>query len=257
MRFWRDLRKRVKGIDKETWIVGEQWGDGSPWLAGDQWDSKMNYEFLWPNRDFFADGKITPTEYLHRLMDVYNRYAPQASRNMMNLLSSHDTPRFLTLCKNNEDLDRLAATVQFTWPGAPSIYYGEEIGMQGGADPANRGGMEWSRATAANPMLRCYKTLIALRNHSPALQSGDPAILLTDDHAQTLAYSRTLGTEIAVVALNRSDRTQTLTIPLPENAARSVYVDGMTGRRVALSAARTLRLTLPPLRAAVLMPAQK
>ena len=142
MRFWRDLRKRVKGIDKETWIVGEQWGDGTPWLTGDQWDSKMNYEFLWPNRDFFADGKITPTEYTRRLMDVYNRYAPQVSRNMMNLLSSHDTPRFLTLCKNNEDMDRLAADgsvylarcpIDLLWRGAGNA------GRRGPGEPGRHG----------------------------------------------------------------------------------------------------------------------
>ena len=262
MRFWRDLRKRVKGIDPQIWIVGEQWGDGTPWLTGDQWDSKMNYEFLWPNRDFFAEGKITPTEYTHRLMDVYRRYAPQVSRNMMNLLSSHDTPRFLTLCKNNEDLDRLAATVQFTWPGAPSIYYGEELGMQGGADPANRAGMQWNRATPDNPMLTYYKKLIRLRNRSSALQSGDPAILLTDDAAQTLAYSRTLGSEMAIVAINRSDKPQTITIPLPDSAAgtkiaarKTGFVNGLTGQRVPLGSSPSLRLTLQPLRAAVLVPA--
>jgi glycosidase len=260
MGFWRDLRKRVKNLDPQMWIVGEVWGDGSPWLTGDQWDSKMNYEFLWPNRDFIAEGKIPASEYAARLMSVYRRYVPQVSRNMMNLLSSHDTPRFLTVCGNNEDLHRLAATVQFTWVGAPSIYYGEELGMQGGADPANRRGMEWSRANPENAMLSTYKRLIALRNSSRALQSGDPSILMTDDRTRTLAFARTLGSETAIVAVNRSDKPQTLTIPLPDNKAtaaalRSGLVDGLTGKRIPPAKSRTVTVTLPPLKSAVYLPA--
>ncbi|HEX8236170.1 MAG TPA: alpha-amylase family glycosyl hydrolase [Abditibacteriaceae bacterium] len=260
--FWRDLRKRAKSIDPQMWIVGEVWGDGSPWLTGDQWDSVMNYQFLFANRDFFAEGKTTTSEYSKRLMQLHNSYVPQVSRNMMNLLSSHDTPRFLTLCNNNQDLHRLAATVQFTWVGAPSVYYGEELGMQGGADPDNRRGMEWNLATPANPMLRYYKKLIRLRNASRALQSGDPAILLADDHAQTLAYSRTLGNEIAIVAFNRSTKPQMLEVPLPRSAAmqsarESGLVDGISNRRVPVGTAQTVRLTLAPLRAAVLLPATR
>jgi glycosidase len=259
--FWRDLRKRTKKIDPQMWIVGEVWGDGSPWLGGDQWDSVMNYQFLFANRDFFAEGKSKPSEYSQRLMRLYNSYVPQVSRNMMNLLSSHDTPRFLTVCKDNEQLHRLAATVQFTWVGAPSIYYGEELGMRGGADPDNRRGMQWNLATPANPMLRHYKKLIRLRNASRALQSGDPAFLLADDRAQSLAYSRVVGDEVAIVALNRSATPQTLVVPLPQTkamraAAKGGFVDGLTGRRISpASTAKTMSLTLAPLQSAVLLPA--
>ncbi len=260
--FWRRLRPRLKAIDPQAWIVGETWGDASAWLGGDQWDASMNYPFLFANRDFFADSKTAPSEYTKHLMDLYHSHVPQVSRNMMNLLSSHDTPRFLTLCHNNQDLARLAAAVQFTWPGVPSVYYGEEIGMQGGADPDNRRGMAWNLAVPDNPMLRYYKRLIALRHASPALQSGDPAILMTDDGAQTLAYARTLGDDMAIVAVNRSDKAQTMRIPLPASgalrAARKIgLVDGLSGNRVSLGMARTLVVTLQPLRAAIFLPATK
>ncbi len=261
MRFWRNLRGRAKSLDPQTWIVGEVWYDASPWLSGDQWDAAMNYPFLFANVDFFAEGKIAPSEYTRRLMKLYHSYAPQVSRNMMNLLSSHDTPRFLTRCHDNQDLHRLAATVQFTWVGAPSIYYGEELGMEGGNDPDNRRGMRWDLATPDNPMLRYYKQLIQIRNASRALQSGDPAILLADDRAQTLAYARTLGDEVAIVALNRSDKPQTLKIPLPQNSAMQAaratgLVDGLSGRHVS-PGANSLNVTLAPLRAAVYVPATK
>ncbi|MDF2439962.1 MAG: cyclomaltodextrinase / maltogenic alpha-amylase / neopullulanase [Abditibacteriota bacterium] len=257
--FWRDLRKRVKRIDPQMWIVGEVWGDGSPWLSGDQWDSVMNYQFRDASLRFFAEGKTTPSQFMKRLMQVHTGYANQVSRNMMNLLSSHDTPRFLTLCGNNANLHQLAATVQFTWVGAPSIYYGEELGMQGGADPDNRRGMEWQRATPDNAMLNFYKRLIRLRNANRALQSGDPKVLLTDDRANVAAYARVLNNEAAIVAINRSNTARTLSIPLPRGAALQAWrktgiIDGLSGRRVALPAGSVLRLTLPALRAIVLVP---
>lgn len=259
IRFWRQLRTRVKGIDPQMWIVGERWSDASPWLQGDQWDGAMNYPFLFANVDFFADGKTSASGFTSRLMEIYNSYPPQVSRAMLNLLSSHDRPRFLTVCGNDARLDQLAATVQFTWPGAPSIYYGEELGMQGGADPDNRRGMEWNRATQGNPMLRFYKRLIEIRNASRALQSGDPAILLADDGAKTLAYSRTFGDDVAIVALNRSDKPQTLSIPLPQNAAMAKarlrgFSDALSGQAIPASNSAALTVKLAPLSSAILLP---
>lgn len=259
VRFWRELRKRVKGIDPQMWIVGEVWSNATAWLTGDQWDAAMNYPFLFANVEFFAEGKTSASQFTGRLMDIYGWYPSQVSRNMMNLLSSHDRPRFLTLCHNEARLHRLAATVQFTWVGAPSIYYGEELGMEGGADPDNRRGMRWDLATADNEMLRFYKKLIRLRNASRALQSGTPQILLADDKSRTVAYSRTLGDQIAIVAVNRSNKAQNLVIPLPQNRAvqaarRTGLMDGLSGRRISLGNARALRLTLQPLQAAILLP---
>jgi cyclomaltodextrinase len=260
--FWRKLRQNLKSRDPQTWIVGERWGDASPWLEGDQWDAAMNYPFLFANADFFADGKTSPSQYLKRLMDLYSSYPPQVSRSMMNSLSTHDTPRFLTRCHGDQDLDRLAATVQFTWVGAPCIYYGEELGMPGGADPDNRRGMAWERATPDNPMLRYYERLVHLRRTSRALQSGDPAILLADDQAQTLAFSRTLGNDVAIIAINRSDKPQTLRIPLPQNEAissarKTGLVDDLSGLRVSPGAAHSLDVTLAPLRVAIFVPVTK
>jgi len=259
-RFWRKLRTRVKGLDPQMWIVGEVWGDGSPWLGGDQWDSVMNYQFRDACVHFFADGNTSSSQFTNRLMQVYKSYAPQVSRNMMNLLSSHDTPRFLTLCKDDAALHQMAATVQFTWPGAPSIYYGEEIGMQGGADPDNRRGMRWDLAKPNNKMLQFYRRLIQIRNRSRALQSGDPTILLSDDAAKTVAYARTLDNDIALVALNRSDSAQTLDIPLPQNSAMTKarargFVDALSGKPWKVGSNARLTIQLAPKSSVVLLPA--
>ena len=259
MNFWRQLRARVKGLDPQMWIVGERWGDASPWLQGDQWDGAMNYPFLFANADFFADNKGTATAFTDRLMRLYAAYPPQVSRAMLNLLSSHDRPRFLSVCRGDTRLLRLAATVQFTWPGAPSIYYGEELGMEGGADPENRRPMRWDLASPANPTLQFYRRLIALRNGSRALQAGDPQILMTDDGAQTLAYARLLPDDAVVIAINRSEREQTVQIPLAPalvTLAASGWSDALSDRKYAAQNA-TLTLKLAPLSAAVLRPTTK
>ena len=250
IRFWRQLRARVKNLDPQMWIVGERWSDASPWLKGDQWDGAMNYPFLFANVDFFADNKTSPSQFGARLMDTYNAYPPQVSRAMLNLLSSHDRPRFLTVAKSNPKLQQLAATVQFTWPGAPSIYYGEELGMEGAADPDNRRGMTWDKATPENSMLSFYKKLIQIRNANPVLQSGDPAILMANDGAKTLAYSRTLNGKMAVIAVNRSESAQSLEIPLSQTAK---FADALNGKTYAV-ANGSLKVELPPLSSAILLP---
>lgn len=250
IRFWRQLRARVKGLDPQMWMVGERWSDASPWLRGDQWDAAMNYPFLFANVDFFADGKTSSSQFTARLMELYNAYPPQVSRAMLNLLSSHDRPRFLTVAHDNPKLQQLAATVQFTWPGAPSIYYGEELGMEGGADPDNRRGMEWQKATPDNSTLNFYKKLISIRNSNAVLQSGDPAILLVNDAAKTFAFSRTLNDKVAVVAVNRSESAQNLEIPLSQTGK---FIDALDGKSYAVVQGK-LKVQLTPLSSAILLP---
>jgi glycosidase len=183
-------------------------------------------------------------------MEIYNAYPPQVSRNMMNLLSSHDRPRFLTVAGNNAKLHQLAATLQFTWVGAPSIYYGEELGMEGGADPDNRRGMRWDLAKPENQMLRFYKRLIQIRNNHRVLQSGDPQVLMADDAKQSFAFRRTLGSDVAIVAFNRSDKPQTLEIPVSKSAKG--FVDALSGKAFVDESGK-LKMQLAPLSSAILL----
>jgi cyclomaltodextrinase / maltogenic alpha-amylase / neopullulanase len=255
MSFWRDFRQTVKRDGEDKWIIGEVWSDGSPWLKGDQWDSIMGYQFRDAAIRFVAEEQIGPTEFARRLMHVHESYAPQVSRNLMILLSSHDTPRFLTLCQGDQQLARLAATLQLTWVGAPSIYYGEEVGMEGGPDPENRRGMRWDLATADNPMLKHYRALIKARNGSRALQSGDPHILHTDDAKGTLAYARVMDDESAIVAVNRSRQAQTISIPVKDIPVPPRLRDALTGRTFSISADGTWTVSLAALESVVLLPA--
>lgn len=261
MEYWQRFRKRVKALKPDNWILGENWGDSSPWLQGDQWDAAMNYPFRDALIHFVAQGDISASECLKRLKANYNLYVPQVSRQMMNLLSSHDTPRFLTLCGGNGKLARLGAAIQFGWPGMPSIYYGEELGMEGGRDPDNRRGMVWSLLKPENPFLNTYRKLVLARNGSRALQSGEPVPLVASDQDQTLAFARVLNADVAVVAANRSKRQVQLTIDFTNRVALSPalrkrgFQDMLGGARLPVSAKGSLTVRLEPESAALLVPA--
>lgn len=253
MSFWREFRTVVKGTDPNAWIVGEVWGDGSPWLKGDQWDSIMGYQFRDAAIRYFAEGSIKSSEFLQRLQATYDSYVPQVSRNLMNLLSSHDTPRFVNVCKGNHDLARLAAVVQLTWAGSPSIYYGEEVGMEGEHDPLNRAGMEWSKVGPNNKTLNLYKKLIATRNASQALRVGQPVAIHTDDANQTFAFARVNKGDFAIVVVNRSNKAQNISLSSRAVSAKGSVQDALSGKTYQLQA-DNLNVSLPALSAAILVP---
>ncbi|CAN5676727.1 alpha-glycosidase [soil metagenome] len=249
--FWRLFRKEVKEQDPNLWLVGERWSDARPWLQGDQWDAAMNYPFRDAAVGWIAEGKTKPSQFLNRLFEVYGWYAPQVNRSMMNLLGSHDTPRFRTVAGGDERLAMLGATALLTWVGAPNIYYGDEVGMEGERDPDNRRGMRWDLVRGDNHVLSHYRKLIAARRASKALREGDPVRLLADDTANVAAYGRTTGSDAAIVALNRSSETRQIALTLPQSLSDKTYRDALTGGF--FKAQHSISLSLPPYGSAVLV----
>lgn len=257
--FWPPFRKVVKEANPDAWICGEIWGDATPWLKGDQFDSVMNYPFRDAMVKFIAEGTDQPSQFAAKLMQNYTAYVPQVSRNMMNMLGTHDTPRFLTLAKGDRSLMKLAMLLQFGWVGVPSIYYGDELGMDGGKDPQNRRPMRWDLATDDNDMLGWTKALIKVRTSSTALQSGEPSILETDDPKGVLAFARTTDSQCAVVVANRSDSTKTVLFPLPKGAAFAEaqslgFVDALSGKRFAAQGGK-VSISLDGHQGVILLPA--
>ncbi len=243
--FWKDFRKRVKGHNPNAWIVGEVWTDAGEWLKGDQWDASMNYPFRDVCLGFFAKKQTKPSEFVNGLMRVHNLYAPQVSRNQLNLISSHDVPRFLTEAGGDKRLAAMAAVTQFTWPGAPSVYYGEELGMEGGADPMNRKGMRWDLVEPKNGLLELYTKLAHIRLGAKVLAAGKPIIFNQDDTKQVAAYGRKWNADFAVVVFNRSDKPQSAEIQLPNDWKKEI-VNALTGERVTVPSSGMLSLDLPP-----------
>lgn len=171
-RFWQEFRKRVKKINKDAYIVGEIWDDPSRWLQGDQFDGVMNYPLRKAVMAYLFDEKpIDIREFYERLAAAFpkDRFGIP-----MNLLGSHDTTRLASLPKSNTEKVKLALALLFFLPGAPCVYYGDEIGMEGGKDPDNRRTFPW-KALPQRKKTSVYnfaKGLITLRKRETALRYG-------------------------------------------------------------------------------------
>lgn len=254
--FWRAFRKHVKAQDPDAWIVGERWGDATKWLGGDQWDSSMNYQFKDAVLAFCRPRDAQPpSATLNRLVANYQAYAPQVSRNMMNIVGSHDTARILNETGGRGELRDIAAVIQLTWPGTPCIYYGDEIGMDGGRDPQNRRGMRWDLVKSTNQTLALYRKLIAIRNSRPELRHGEPIALPCDDGRGILAFARAYQGLSTIIVINRSANAQDVSIDAASVPSGSVARVDRLGFAVVKRVGAKFSFRLEPFRAAILVPA--
>lgn len=170
--FWQEFRRRIKAINPEAYIVGEIWDEPSRWLKGDQFDGVMNYPLRRAVLAYLFDEKpINLAEFAKRLREAFpaGRFGVP-----MNLLGSHDTIRLASLPCSNLQRVKLALAILFFLPGAPCIYYGDEIGMEGGKDPDNRRTFPWNMLSDGrrSPVFRFLNELITLRNEERVLRDG-------------------------------------------------------------------------------------
>ncbi|MBN2046290.1 MAG: glycoside hydrolase family 13 protein [Anaerolineaceae bacterium] len=209
--FWASFRRVVREANPQAYIVGEIW-DGNPrWVGETHFDGLMNY----PVREALIDilnGKITVDAFAHKVETLLTLYPPENVSAMMVLLGSHDTKRIMTKLKNHTDKARLAHLFQFSYPGAPSIYYGDEIGMEGGADPDCRRAFIWDE-TKWNVALREWiQKLIAVRKQQNALRRGE--YLPLDVTESTYVFARILGLEKIIIVMNFSEEAQKIKVNL-------------------------------------------
>jgi len=202
--FWRDFRRAIKDVKEDAYIVGEIWHDSLPWLMGDQFDAIMNYPFMRVCLEYFANGNMDELEFMDSISDIQMRNTKQVNEVMLDLLDSHDTARFLT--KSNGDINRLkiAAAFQLTYLGAPCIYYGTEIGMEGGNDPDCRRTMEWKEEKWNHQLYQYYKKLIYLRRKHGALRSGEFKWIKNLD--KIIGYERKTEEETIIILINKHDQ---------------------------------------------------
>lgn len=210
--YWRAFRTAVKGAYPDSLIVGEFWQNAAPWLAGDQWDGVMNYRFRGAALGFFASGDMSPVDFDAQLAALREDYPAGALRASFNLIGSHDTERALTLAGGDKNKLRLMALLQFTSPGAPTIYYGDEAGLEGGKDPDDRRTYPWGQEDQS--LLDFYRTLARIRHATPALRTGDWRTLNAPNSGDTYAFARKDGASVAVVAFNRGGSDTTLDLAL-------------------------------------------
>ncbi|WP_167956384.1 glycoside hydrolase family 13 protein [Anaerosporobacter faecicola] len=162
--FWRRFRQAVRNVNKEAVLIGEVWEDSSSWLRGDAFDSTMNYDFRKHCRSFFALHEITGKQFTERVLQMYLRYPSNLSVGQLNLLDSHDVPRFLSLCKEEENTYCQAIVFLILFPGVPSVFYGDEKGVVGITENEYRQPMPWKKEDeTAVKITDLLRSLLAIR----------------------------------------------------------------------------------------------
>lgn len=236
-RFWRDFRTRVKKANPEALILAEHYGDPKAWLLGDQWDTVMNYDaFMEPitwfltgvekhSDEFRGDLLGNPDAFTGALRHHMSRFNQNSLEIAMNELSNHDHSRFLTRTNRrvgrihtmgpeaaeeniNKGVFREAVVFQMTWPGAPTIYYGDEAGLCGWTDPDNRRGYPWGRED--QDLIQFHRDIIWVHKSSEALMKG--SVMFLHGTYKVVSYGRFLPGEAVVVILNNDYETQELNL---------------------------------------------
>ncbi len=230
-RFWKEFREAVKRANPNALILAEHYGDPRTWLQGDEWDTVMNYDaFMEPMTWFFTGMEKHSDEFRPDMLGngahfewamghYMTSFLAPSMQVAMNELSNHDHSRFLTRTNHKvgrvahlgseaagQDVNlavmREAVVMQMTWPGAPTIYYGDEAGVCGFTDPDNRRTYPWGHENVE--LIEFHKTMIRIHKGSRALMRGSVKIVATD--YQFICYGRFLGKERYLVAFNNSDQ---------------------------------------------------
>jgi cyclomaltodextrinase len=216
--FWEEFRDRVKAINPEAYIVGEIWRPAQKWLDGTQFDGVMNYVFTGPTMAFAAGDRVVmeyaegpdyypypaldAAGYRYQIEQLLALYPWEIQLTQLNLISSHDIARALTVMGDDQASFEIATLLQMTFPGAPCIYYGDEVGLKGGLDPDCRRVFphedDWNHA-----LLHHHKALIALRHQYPALQTGDYTPLITEGNVY--GFERRQGSERLIILANAGE----------------------------------------------------
>ncbi len=240
--FWQEFRRRVKDANPDAYIVGEIWRESQRWLQGDQFDAVMNYIFTRAATAFFGAktlSNLDPGGGYKRLKPLAAQaFAAEIDRMMglydwaitsvqLNLLGSHDTARFLTMVSEDKSALRLATLFQMTMPGAPSVYYGDEIGLTGGYEPASRGAMPWVESAWDRDLRGYFQRAIALRKENVALRRGTYRVALAQ--GTQYAFVREHEDQRLLVAFNTTQDEQQMSIPLDSAAGRPRSIFGEPG----------------------------
>ena len=235
---WAEFRDAVKAADPDSYIVGEYWGVATPWLGGEEWDGAVNFNGFTDPVSRWLTGRnhqnqpaaLSVSELDGWLRGTRADNPRQAQLAMSNHLSNHDIPRFATRAGGDEAPIRLAHILQLTYVGIPTIYYGDEYGMTGGADPENRRTFDWSRTE--DDLVGLVSELIALRERHSALRTGSFVTLGVADDAGIYAYGRMDEQSRIAVVLNNGDASREYAVDVHRMSVTdgTTMTDALSGR---------------------------
>jgi alpha-amylase len=260
--FWTEHRRRTREeVGKGFFLLGEVWGGDpqvlDPWFERDEMDAGFDFAFQ-GNALAFVEGRgrtLAFDRYLKSREKVRPGYL------LSHFLSSHDVPGGLFQLGGNVELFRLAAVLQMTTAGIPTVYYGEEVARAGGDWPENRSDMPWGgkdvlpgKGLPRNEALRSdYRRLVAIRRAQPALRRGTHAGLVTTGDGYVFLRSDADSKSAVAVAVNRGAEPAPVTFPAPPEWGGAAPKDLFGELAVTLSGG-SVSLTLPPRGAAILAP---
>lgn len=266
---WKAFRRSVKAMDSDAVIIGEIWDDATKYLLGDMYDSVMNYQFRNAATGFaMGAGAEETTKAMEKLRE---RYPEEAFYAMMNLVGSHDTTRLLSYLdgigddRNDKSLEAafptyentsdtaknrqyLVSFLQFTYAGAPTIYYGDEIGMVGADDPDDRRAFEWGKGN--QELVEWYANLAAIREAYPALRTGSVETFSTGN-GNVMGYVRRDGSDTLIVLANNGASAAVVKLDLAALNVDAAELTDLMGSDCTVSEG-TLTVNVPALRGAIL-----
>ena len=239
--FWKAFRSRVKAVNPDLLIIAEHYGDPSPWLCGDEWDTVMNYDAFMDPLSYFLTGMEKHSDsrrddlyqngkaFFGTMLETMSRMPTSSVYCAMDELSNHDHSRFMTRTNGmvgrmntagseaagsniHPEVFREAALIQMTWPGAPTIYYGDEAGLTGWTDPDNRRAYPWGREDLA--LICFFRELAKLRENMPVLRHGSLKPICAG--WGYIVYARFDAESTAVIVCNNTDSTKPISIHLKD-----------------------------------------
>jgi glycosidase len=258
--FWEEVRASAKAVDPDLYLVGEIWKDASAWL-GERFDGAMGYwlgghtlVYAAQERFRFAITKdeypivrepVDALAYGDHVEALMARYTPEQARANLNLYGSHDTARAMTMVSSDRRSVELAALLLLTMPGAPCIYYGDEIGMEGEDDPDCRRGFPWALPdTWDHALLATFRSLVALRRAHVATRRGTYRRLAEDRFVYAFAMEH--AQEVLFIATNATDAAAAIEVRETVGVAERVH-----GAGELTSTPDGARIAMPPRSGAV------
>ena len=187
--FWRKFHQAVKEEKADAILIGEVWESAGHWLDGTIFDSAMNYDFRKHCKRFFAEESIDARAFDGRVTDMRMRYRRQTTYAQLNVLDTHDVSRFLSVCNGDLSNYKLAVVFQMTFPGMPSIFYGDEKGISGIMEEEYRSPMEWQES---HVLFGFFQKLITLRKQEEALRSGEYRTVAAESGSRLYVFERSI-----------------------------------------------------------------
>ncbi len=245
--FWGEFREVVKRANPEAYLVGEIWTPDPRWVGEGHFDGLMNYPIMDAIGGFLGSQSLDAAQFGEKVSGLLSLYPIENTYAMYTALDSHDTERILSKMGNNLNKTRLAYLFQFAYPGAPAIYYGDEIGLVGGKDPDCRGAFLWEESRWNRELRNFIKTLVRLRKEHNALRRGDFITLEQPDHPSCFAFVRKATGDKVLIIMNASASELDLKINVEkmEWEDGTVISDLITPERHHRIANRSIEINLP------------